>query len=108
MIAVRLAARPGEDQDCVVEVGFFAKIQGSTESPRPPDEGDGAAVGQTPERLLQGPLVAAGLDGDVDASTARCFLQLEPDVLVQRVEGCIAPESMAARLRFSIGSMTAT
>src|SRR5215213_196759 len=48
MIAVRLAARPGEDQDCIVEVGFFAKIQGPTESPRPPYEGDGAAVGKTP------------------------------------------------------------
>jgi hypothetical protein len=68
-------------------MGLPAEIQGSAECPCPSDEGDDAAVGETPERLLQRLLVTAGLDRGVDAGPARGPLELEPDVLALRVEG---------------------
>ena len=54
MVAVGLAAGPGEDQVGVVEVGPPTEVQRPAGGPGPPDEGDDAAAGQAPERRLQG------------------------------------------------------
>ena len=86
MVATRLATRPGEYQAGVIEVGLPTQVQGAAEGSRPPDEGYGASIGEAPERLLQGLLVATGLDGCVDARSTRSSLQLEPDILTQRIE----------------------
>ena len=67
-------------------MGLPTQVQGAAESPRPPDEGYGAPIGEAPECLLQGLLVATGLDGCVDARSTRSSLQLEPDILTQRIE----------------------
>src|SRR5215218_1540024 len=89
MIPARFAAGAGEDQVGVVEMGLPAEIQSPTESPRPAHEGNGATIAETPERLLQCLLVAAGLDRHVHPGPVRGPLELEPHVLVQRVEGCV-------------------
>src|SRR5215210_1855029 len=68
-------------------MGLSAEIEGSAEGPRPSDEGDGATVGETPERLLKRLLVAAGFDRRVDADPTRGPLEFEPNILAQRVEG---------------------